>query len=152
MVKKIKVLKFTNNKEIVVKNCKMDKGILVDGTAEGYVANPHAFTELQAHKLWGFIKPKPDKINGCFIVREDAPDPLQFTAKGIFGEPFTQNDLIYHEDESLARSMALVEERNSMEPDFLQKNLVKVLLIEAISVLVLVIAVGLPEILSNYGF
>ena len=151
MAKKINVLKFTNNKEIKFNKLPHDKGIIIDSGIEGYLADPESFIEYQSYNLFGFIKPKPEKVQGSFIVREDAPDPLRIRKNSIFGPVFTESDLIYHEDESLARSMALVEEKNSNEPDYIQKQISKLLLIEAVSVMTLVVAVGLPTILKKWG-
>ena len=151
-MKKINVLKFTNNKEIKFNKLPHDKGIIVDSGTEGYLADPESFIEYQSNSIFGFIKPKPEKVQGSFLVREDAPDPLRMRKNSIFGPTFTESDLIYHEDESLARAMALVEEKNSNEPDYIQKQISKILLIEAVCVLVLVVAVGLPTVLKNWGF
>ena len=46
-MKKINVLKFTNNKEIKFNKLPHDKGIIVDSGTEGYLADPESFIEYQ---------------------------------------------------------------------------------------------------------
>ena len=147
---KVAVLKFNKNLSINWNNLELQHSILVDNET-GYQASTETFTEVAKYRFFGFLKPNLEKIKGCFIVRQDAPDPLKITKENIFDEAFSASDLIYYEDEFLSRSMSQVEEKHTTEPDYLQKALVRILLIESIAVAVLVIAVGVPKILSNMG-
>jgi len=147
---KVPVLKFNKNLSINWNNLELQHSILVDNET-GYQASTESFIELVKYGFFGFKKPNLEKIKGCFLVRQDAPDPLKVTKDNIFDKTFSAQDLIYYEDEFLSRSMSQVEEKNTTEPDYLQKALVRILLIESIAVAVLVIAVGVPKILSNMG-
>jgi|TARA_R100000353_G_C6486322_1_gene190522 hypothetical protein len=147
---KIDVLKFNKNLSISWNKLPLDESIIVDDE-NGYKASTEAFVEMIKYRFFGFKKPNLEKINGGFLVRQDAPDPLKPTQDNIFDKEFTSEDLIYYEDEFLSRSMSQVEEKNATEPDYIQKALVRILLIEAIAVAVLVIAFGIPKILQNLG-
>lgn len=147
---KVDVLKFNKDLTLQWKKLPLEESIIVDDE-NGYKASTESFIEIVKYKFFGFKKPNLEKIKGGFLVRQDAPDPLKPSAKNIFNKEFSSEDLIYYEDEFLSRSMSQVEEKNSTEPDYIQKALVRILLIESIAVAVLVIAVGIPKIIENMG-
>ena len=147
---KVQVLKFNKNLSINWNNLELKDSIIVDELS-GYRASPETFIEVVKYSFFGFKKPNLEKIKGCFLVRQDAPDPLKISPTGIFDKEFTAEDLIYYEDEFFSRSLSQEEELNTTEPDYIQKALVRILLIESIAVAVLVIAFGIPKILSNLG-
>ena len=152
---KVTLIKFNTDRSIKIIAAPVDKSIISD-SKEGFIARNSAFTEIIKDRFFGFIKGNQDQIKGSFIVREAAPDPLEFRVEDgvgkIYGEDFTPDDLVYHEDESFTRSTADIEVKGSTEPDFIQKAMVYAVLGEVGAVLILVIAVGLPEALKRFGF
>ena len=142
------LIKFNHDKTVSIKKAEVTRSIIVDDK-EGFLARNSAFTEFSEDKLFGFIKQKPEKLKGSFIVREGAADPLEFREDSIYGKDVTPDDIVYHDDENVAISSSEVELSNATGPDYIQKALSVVLIAEAISVLVLALAVGLPKFISN---
>ena len=142
------LIKFNHDKTVSMKKAEVTRSIIVDDK-EGFLARNSAFTEFSEDKLFGFIKQKPEKLKGSFIVREGAADPLEFREDSIYGKDVTPDDIVYHEDENVAISSSEVELSNATGPDYIQKGLSVVLIAEAISVLILALAVGLPKFISN---
>ena len=142
------LIKFNHDKTVSIKKAEVTRSIIVDDK-EGFLARNSAFTEFSEDKLFGFIKQKPEKLKGSFIVREGAADPLEFREDSIYGKDVTPDDIVYHGDENVAISSSEVELSNATGPDYIQKGLSVVLIAEAISVLILALAVGLPKFISN---
>ena len=142
------LIKFNHDKTVSIKKAEVTRSIIVDDK-EGFLARNSAFTEFSEDKLFGFIKQKPEKLKGSLIVREGAADPLEFREDSIYGKDVTPDDIVYHEDENVAISSSEVELSNATGPDYIQKGLSVVLIAEAISVLILALAVGLPKFISN---
>ena len=151
---KIKLVKFNHDRSVTIKDAEVDKSIIVLED-EGFIARNTAFNEYIKDSFWGFVKGKKEKIKPCFIVRENAPDPLEFRVEEgvgkIYGEEFTPDNLVYQEDESFSRSISNIEIKNSNEPDLIQKAMVYCLLGEVVAVIVLCFAVGIPEALAKFG-
>tara|TARA_R110002074_G_C12467311_1_gene659912 strand:- start:331 stop:816 length:486 start_codon:yes stop_codon:yes gene_type:complete len=144
------LIKFNHDKTVEIKKVEVIRSIIVSDK-EGYLARNSAFTEFFQDKLFGFIKQKPEKIKGCFIVREGAADPLEFREDSIYGKEVTPDDIVYHEDENVAISSSDVELSNGTGPDYIQRGLVVCLTVESVAVLILALAVGLPKFISNFA-
>ena len=142
------LIKFNHDKTVNIKKAEVVRSIIVD-EKEGFLARNSAFTEFYQDKLFGFIKQKPEKIKGCFIVREHSADPLEFREDSIYGADVTADYIVYHEDENVAISSSDVELSNATGPDHIQKALSIVLIGETIAVMVLAFAVGLPKFITN---
>ena len=95
------LIKFNHDKTVSIKKAEVTRSIIVDDK-EGFLARNSAFTEFSEDKLFGFIKQKPEKLKGSFIVREGAADPLEFREDSIYGKDVTPDDIVYHEDENVA--------------------------------------------------
>ena len=67
----------------------------------------------------------------------------------IYGKDVTPDDIVYHEDENVAISSSDVELSNANGPDYIQRGLVITITVEAVAVLILALAVGLPKFISN---
>lgn len=143
-----RLIKFNHDKSVEISKVEVTRSIIVS-EKEGFLARNSAFTEFSEDKLFGFIKQKPEKLKGSFIVREGAADPLEFREDSIYGKDVTPDDIVYHEDENVAISSSEVELSNATGPDYIQRGLVITLTVEAVAVLILALAVGLPTFISN---
>jgi len=146
---KINLIKFNMDKSIQVKKREVDQGIIVDDK-EGFIARNGAFVEFLPDKIFGFIKSTKEKTQAAYIVRENAPDPLEFNKESLYGPEFTPDDLIYKEDEFFTRSTSEIELKGSNAPDMVQKAMVYAVLGEVVAILILVLAVGVPEVLKRF--
>ena len=148
--KMVNLVKFNRDKSVNITKAEIKRSIITLDK-EGYIARNSAFVELYQDKLFGFIKQKPDKIQGVFIVREGSADPLEFKENGMYGKSVTADDIVYHEDENLSIASSNVELSNTSGPDYIQRGLVMALIIESVACLILVSAVGIPEFIKNIG-
>ena len=80
---KINLIKFNMDKSIQVKKREVDQGIIVDDK-EGFIARNGAFVEFLPDKIFGFLKSTKEKTQAAYIVRENAPDPLEFNKESLY--------------------------------------------------------------------
>ena len=148
--KKINLIKFNMDKSIDEIMVPIEKSIF-SYQNEGWEANPKSFTEIKKDKLFGFIKSKDEQITGSYVVRENDPTPLHFTNDKIFSNDIVDPDkLVYHEDESIARKVSEVENKNGKAPqEFILTMLGIVCVILAIGFLIGMSVVGLPNLLGK---
>ncbi len=136
----VRVIKFNTDRSIQITKAPIEKSIIVLDK-EGFLTKNSAFTEFLPSKFYGFIRPKILKIQGCFIVRENDPAPLEFRAENIYGKEVNVDQLEYHENESFSRAVSNVEENNS---DIMQLLLSKGVLLAfgtlGIGIVILVVA------------
>ena len=151
---KVKLVRFCHDRSITVKDAPVQKAIITFDK-EGFGEKKTAFSEYIKDSFWGFVLGNKEKIKPAYIVREGAPDPLEFRVENgvgkLYGEEFTPDDLIYHEDESFTRSISDVEIKNSNDPDMIQKAMIYCLMGETFCVILLCLAVGIPEALKKFG-
>ena len=146
---KVNLIKFNMDKSIEIKKREVDKGIIVDDK-EGFIARNSAFIEFLPDKFFGFKKSTKEKTQASYVVRENAPDPLEFNKESLYGPEFTPDDLIYKEDEFFVRSTSELDIKGGNEVDMIQKAMIYAVLGEVIAILILVLAVGLPEALTRF--
>ena len=136
----VRVIKFNTDRSIQITKAPVEKSI-INIDKEGFISKNSAFTEFLPSKFYGFIRPKIIKIQGCFIVRENDPAPLEFRSENIYGDEVSVDQLEYHENEIFSRAVSNVEESTN---DIMQLLLSKGILFAfgslGIAIVILVVA------------
>ena len=150
-IRKVKLIKFNTDRSIQSVSGIVKKSI-IEYDNEGWEARNSAFIEYNQDTLWGFKKEKIDNLKTCFIVRENAPAPLEFKADKIYGDKLNPDTLIYHEDESFSRKVSQIEETGGKgQQDMIVKGLVITMGVLAVCFLFGMMLVGIPGLSSLGG-